>query len=97
MRRIILLLTVGAAMLLACAGVVLAQERATPGQGPPEGVIPGQYIVVLNNDVDRTLQVASAIEQRHEDVDVGYVYDNALEGFSAEIPDGGSRGGARQS
>ena len=46
-----------------------------------------RYIVVLDNGVDHPSQVASGLEQRHEDLYVGYVYDSALEGFSAEIPD----------
>ena len=44
------------------------------------------YIVVLEEDVDHPSQVASGIEQR-QNVDVGFVYSHALEGFSAEIPD----------
>ncbi len=42
MRRTVLLLAVAAAMSLSCAGFVLAQQSAAPGQGPPVDVIPGQ-------------------------------------------------------
>jgi aqualysin 1 len=45
-----------------------------------------RYIVVLEDDVDNPSQVASGIERR-QDVEVGLVYSNALEGFSATIPD----------
>ena len=45
-----------------------------------------RYIVVLEDDVDHPSQVASGMEQR-QDLEVGFVYSNALEGFSAEIPD----------
>lgn len=52
MKRVALLLTVALAMTLACAGLALAQDAPTPsqGQGPPEGVIPGQYIVVFKDE-----------------------------------------------
>jgi len=74
------------AMLLACAGVVLVQAGSNPARGA-ESATPERYIVVLEDNVDHPAQVASEIEQQQEDVDVGFVYDNALEGFSAEIPD----------
>jgi subtilisin family serine protease len=77
--------------------VVLAQEHTTspaseqtiaPEQTPPAGsVIPGHYIVVLEDDIDHPSQIANGIEQRQEDLEVGFVYSDALEGFSAEIPD----------
>ena len=81
-----MLLSVAAGtMLVACAGGVLAKAGANPQPGA-EGNGSDRYIVVLDNSVDHPLQVASGIEQHQEDLDVGYVYDNALEGFSAEIP-----------
>ena len=46
-----------------------------------------RYIVVLDDNVDHPPQVASGIEQQQENLDVGSIYDNALEGFSAEMPD----------
>jgi aqualysin 1 len=45
------------------------------------------YIVVLNDSVDDPSQVAEGIDQRQEGFDAGFVYTEALEGFSAEIPD----------
>src|SRR5919199_792196 len=68
------------AATLLVAGVALTQTQ-------PKADDAGRYIVVLDNDVNHPSQVASGIEQRHEGLDVGYVYDSALEGFSAEIPD----------
>jgi aqualysin 1 len=95
-KKLVLLLTgMSLIVLLACAGVVLAlepnntpasEQTAAPEQTPAGSVIPGQYIVVLEEYVDHPAQVASGIEQR-QDVEVGFVYSNALEGFSAEIPD----------
>lgn len=46
-----------------------------------------RYIVVLEDDVENPSRVASGIEQRQEDLEVGFVYSSALEGFSATIPD----------
>jgi aqualysin 1 len=45
------------------------------------------YIVVLKDSVDDPSQVAEGIDQRQEGFDEGFVYTEALEGFSAEIPD----------
>jgi aqualysin 1 len=88
-RRTLLLLAVAVAMVLACAGVVLAQESNNPGQGqgPPEGVIPGQYIVVFEEgEVRDPTAVARAHAQRHG-AEVLYTYQYALEGYAARIPD----------
>jgi len=75
-------------MVLACAGVVLAQESNNPGrgQGPPEGVIPGQYIVVFDEgEVTDPTAVARAHAQGHG-AEVLYTYQYALEGYAARIP-----------
>jgi subtilisin family serine protease len=45
------------------------------------------YIVVLEESVGNPSQVANEIDQRQEGFEVGFVYTEALEGFSAEIPD----------
>jgi subtilisin family serine protease len=45
-----------------------------------------RYIVVLEDDVENPSQVASGMEQQR-DLEVGFVYSTAVEGFSAEIPD----------
>ena len=88
MRRTVLLLAVAAAMSLSCAGVVLAQQSAAPGQGPPEGVIPGQYIVVFNEGEARDpTAVAREHAQRHG-AEVLHTYQYALEGYAARIPEG---------
>jgi subtilisin family serine protease len=90
MRRTVLLLTVAAAVSLACAGVVLAQEDPTPGQGqgPPEGVIPGRYIVVFDEgEVRDPTAVAREHAQRHG-AEVLFAYQYALEGYAARIPEG---------
>jgi subtilisin family serine protease len=86
MRRIVLLLTVTIAMSLLCAGLAPAQQSITPGQGPPEGVIPDQYIVVFNEGVRFPTAVAREHAQRYG-VEVLYIYQAALEGYAARIPD----------
>jgi aqualysin 1 len=68
------------AATLLLAGVALTQTQ------PVVDDAADSYIVVLEEDVDHPSQVASGIEQR-QDLEVGFVYSNALEGFSAEIPD----------
>jgi aqualysin 1 len=87
-RRTVVLLTVAVAMVLACAGVVLAQASNNPGrgQGPPEGVIPGQYIVVFDEgEVRDPTAVARAHDQAHG-AEVLDTYQYALEGYAAQIP-----------
>jgi subtilisin family serine protease len=66
------------AATLALAGVTLTQ--------PAVGDAADRYIVVLEDDVESPSQVASGMEQRR-DLEVGFVYSNALEGFSAAIPE----------
>jgi aqualysin 1 len=66
------------AATLVLAGVALTQ--------PVVDEAADSYIVVLEEDVDHPSRVASGIEQR-QDLEVGFVYSNALEGFSAEITD----------
>ena len=87
-RRAVVLLTVAVAMVLACAGVALAQASNNPGrgQGPPEGVIPGQYIVVFDEgEVKDPTAVAREHAQGHG-AEVLYTYQYALEGYAARIP-----------
>ena len=88
MRRTVLLLTVAIAMSLSCAGVVLAQQSATPGQGqgPPEDVIPGQYIVVLEEGVRDPTAVAREHAQGYG-AQVLQTYQHAIRGYAARIPD----------
>jgi subtilisin family serine protease len=74
---VVLLFASMLAATLLLSGVALTQPAVDDAD---------RYIVVLEESVDNPSQVASGIEQR-QDVDVGFVYSEALEGFSAEIPD----------
>ncbi len=76
-RKVSLLLALVATTTLLAAGVAFTQV--------PESGGTDRYIVVLENDVDSPSQVASNMEGR-QNLEVGFVYSNALEGFSAEIP-----------
>jgi subtilisin len=94
MRRALLLLTLVAAMVLACAGVVLAQRSAedegfvASGSSLDAGdPIPNRYIVVLKDDVTRPRAVARELA-RQLDFKVTRVYKNALKGFAARVPKG---------
>src|SRR5215208_6554276 len=73
-----ILLAMVATTTLLAAGVAFTQA-------PEEDADP--YIVVLEESVDNPAEVAQGIDQRQEGFDVGFVYTEALEGFSAEIPD----------
>lgn len=96
------------ATLLASAGVVLAQNTegrtakpASPSEQRAEGnVIPGRYIVVLEDDGDgradarassnkrEAQQVAGDLSQENKLGEVTHTYGSALKGFAAEIPAG---------
>jgi subtilisin len=78
-RKMALLLALVAATTLLAAGVAFTQV--------PESGDSNRYIVVLENDVDSPSRVANGMDQQ-KDLAVGFVYSNALKGFSATIPDG---------
>ena len=86
-RKTILLLSIMALAMLLSSGVVLAQENNTPRQGPPEDVIPGQYIVVLNEEVRDPTAVAREHAQRHG-AEVLHTYQYALKGYAVRLPEG---------
>jgi subtilisin family serine protease len=67
------------------ATLMLASGALTQPQPAVDGAA-DRYIVVLEEDVDHPSRVAGGIEQQQE-LEVGFVYSNALEGFSAEIPE----------
>lgn len=106
-RRVVVLLAVMAATVFACAAVVLAQEAEQKTKPPPapqqtaeSRVIPGRYIVVLEDegsgrtgaqaasDKRQAQQVASDLNQDDKVQEVSQTYGAALEGFAAEIPAG---------
>ncbi len=86
MRKSVLLLASIALAVLIASGIALAQENSTPGQGPPEGIIPGQYIVVLEEGVQDPTAVAQEHAQRHR-AEVLYTYQHAVKGYAARLPE----------
>jgi len=91
-QKTTLLLTMMLVALLAATGVALAQQEegsTTPGSsgGAAENAIPHQYIVVLNEGVDDPKSVAREHARRY-DADLLYTYDDALNGYAANIPAG---------
>ena len=78
-RKLALLLALVATATLVAAGVAFTQV--------PEGGDSDRFIVVLENEVDSPSQVANGIARR-QDLEVGFVYSHALNGFSATIPEG---------
>jgi subtilisin family serine protease len=90
-RKVLAFAAMTAAMLLACGATVWAQESTIS-----QGVDSDPYIVVLEESVVNPLGVARAIDQRQPGLEAGFIYTNALEGFSATIPDDRRRGGACQ-
>lgn len=64
------------------AAVVFGSSAA---ESAPSERAPGQYIVVLQDDVDNPGQVAQELAAQHG-LGVGLVYEHALKGFSATVP-----------
>jgi subtilisin family serine protease len=92
-NRAVLLVTMVAATMLAFSGVGLTQTTAPDpsqaGSSPkqtPTGKIPGQYIVVLKDEVSDPEKAQKEKAQKY-DLKVKHTYKHALKGFSAKIPD----------
>ena len=85
-RNVLLLASTALAVLLSFAGLALAQEGTTPGQGPPGGAIPGRYIVVLEDGVQDPTAVAREHAQRHG-AEVLRTYRHAIKGYAARLPE----------
>ena len=70
------------------SGMVLAQESPMPAaeRAPAHSAIPGQYIVVLEDEVRDPTEVAREHAQRHG-AQVLHTYQHALEAYTARIPD----------
>ena len=92
-KKAVLLLTVVAAMLLACTGVVLAQSttpndtssRGTPPK-TPTAKIPNTYIVVFNEGaVDDPAAKANEHAQANG-LELKHVYRHAIKGYAAVFP-----------
>jgi subtilisin family serine protease len=85
---VLTLFLIAAAMFSWSSGMVLAQESPMPAAepAPAQSVIPGQYIVVLEDEVRDSTAVAREHAQRHS-AQVLHTYQHALKGYTARIPD----------
>ena len=83
---VLLLASTALAVLLLCGGLAPAQESPPPGQGPQEGVIPGRYIVVLEEGVQDPTAVARGHARRHG-AEVLHTYQHAIKGYAARLPE----------
>jgi aqualysin 1 len=89
MRRVVFMPSlIAAAVLTFYTGVVLSWADTTPAstRAPAHSAIPGQYIVVLKDEVRDPTAVAREHAQRHG-AQVLHTYQHALEGYTARIPD----------
>ena len=84
-RRGALSLALAGALLLAFTGVVLAQASSSPARGA-EGVGPERYIVVLEDDAGQAPVQAANEHARRYGLQVRHVYQNAIKGYAAVIP-----------
>ena len=77
-------------MLLAQESTTLASERITaPGRTPAQSAIPGQYIVVLKDELNDEVRDPTAVAREHAQrhgAQVLHTYQHALEGYAARIP-----------
>lgn len=102
MRKTMLLVTVMLAALVLAGGAALSQtpppggeaEDVPPGALPGAGVVPGEYVVVLEEGAtdedgeEGPGEVAAEDEEEHPGLEVEKVYSEAIEGYAAEIPPG---------
>jgi len=92
-RLPILVFVAALVVLVACTDERLVQPPppgVTPRVGAPrapEGVIPGQYIIVLKDDVAEPVEVATQLALSHR-LRLRHTYRHAIKGFSAVVPDG---------
>ena len=83
-RNVLMLASTALAVLLSCAGLALAQEGTTAGQGSPRDAIPGRYIVVLEEATQDPTAVAREHAQGHG-AEVIHTYRHAINGYAARI------------
>ena len=80
-----------AAFGLLISGSASAQELFEHGMADeavpfaPGGPIPGQYIIVLTDDVTNPRGVAVELSRAHG-LELGFTYSHAIKGFSAQVP-----------
>ena len=88
MRQTILLVFPMLLAVVLVGGMAPAQTLPEGTQNPVEGrVIPGEYIVVLEEDAPAAARAANDLAPRYG-LEIQRTYQSALEGFAARIPAG---------
>lgn len=80
---------------LLAAAPAQAQDRPLVDMGmademmpfAPRGAVPGQYIIVLNDDVTNVRGAAAEMGRSHG-LGIQFIYTSALKGFAATVPEG---------
>ena len=99
--RLVFIFAIVSLMVFVCGGVVWAQSQDGADQQAAENEefvedaagldagdpIPGKYIVVLEDEVESPSSVADDLSGKL-DLQTTSVYDDAIEGFAAEVPAG---------
>ncbi len=91
-RLMPLALIVATAWVVSCAEQestepTLPDVPAPSGDVAQEDLIPGQYIVVFNDDVANPVQLAGELAAAHG-LTLRHTYEHAIKGFSAVVPEG---------
>jgi subtilisin family serine protease len=92
MRRVVFMLSLIAATMFSwSSGMLLAQETPMPTaeRAPAQSAIPGQYIVVLKDELNDEVRGPTAVAREHAQrhgAQVLHTYQHALEGYTARIP-----------
>lgn len=82
------LLVVLPVVLYGCAQLQTGLEGLQNGGNLTQlGVVPGQFIIVLKDDIPSAAAVANEMARAHG-LGLGHIYEHALKGFSAAVPAG---------
>jgi aqualysin 1 len=87
---VVMMLVMSAAPETTTSLATSGPSTTTPGQGqgPPEGAIPGRYIVVFDEGEVRDPTAVSREHARRHGAEVLYTYQYAIEGYAARLPEG---------
>ena len=87
---VVMMLVMSAAPETTTSLATSGPSTTTPGQGqgPPEGAIPGRYIVVFDEGEVRDPTAVAREHARRHGAEVLYTYQYAIEGYAARLPEG---------
>jgi len=81
------LLVVLPVVLYGCAQLQTGLETFQDGNLTSLGVVPGQFIIVLRDDIPSAAAVANEMAKAHG-LGLAHIYEHALKGFAATVPAG---------